>query len=260
MGFELDLSDRTAIITGGGRGIGRTIALVFSEAGADVVLAARTSSEIEETAEHVRENGAEALAVETDVTSPSDLKTLVERAVDRFGPPDTLINNAGVNIHPTGIENTPEEVETMMRVNAMGLYYLSQRFGESFKQSDRDRGRIINVSSVHAQQGHARRIVYSGSKAAVIGLTRGLATAFARSGITVNSISPGNIQTGDADQSSRSDFDIESIPIPRVGKPEDVAYLCLYLATPFADYITGENIAVDGGISITTGPYQNIER
>lgn len=260
MAFELDLTGRTAIVTGSGRGIGAVIADVFSQAGADVVLAARTRSEIEKSARMVRENGAEALAVPTDLSRTSDIDTLVDEAVDQFGPPQILVNNAGVNIHPSGVENSKEEVATMLDVNVRGMYVLSQRFASEFQRSESTGGRIINVSSIHGKQGIARRIVYSGTKSAVVGMTRGLAAAWARAGITVNSVSPGNIELGDEDQSARDDFDVDEIPIDRPGTPEDVAYACLFLASPFADYITGEDISVDGGISITTGPYENIEK
>lgn len=258
MAISLDLSGTTAIVTGGGRGIGEEIATTFGEAGANVVVAARTTAEVEETAAVIRDTGAEALAVTADITDVTDIDALIEETNDRFGPADTLVNNAGVNLKDPFLEQSIEDMETVIDLNLRALLMVSQRFGRAFRESSHDRGRIINISSLHGKQGIQQRTVYSGTKAGVFGVTRGLAASLAREGITVNSVSPARTKVGRVNVDADADYD--EIPAGRIGRPADVAYACLYLASPLADYVSGEDIAVDGGISITRGSYQNLPK
>lgn len=256
MTVPLDLSGTTAIVTGGGRGIGEEIATTFGDAGANVVVAARTTSEVEATADAIRDRGAEALAVTADITDVADVDAMIDEATDRFGPAEVLVNNAGVNLKAPFLEQSVEDMETVIDLNLRALLVVSQRFGRAFRASDSERGRIINISSIHGKQGIQQRTVYSGTKAGVFGVTRGLAASLAHEGITVNSVSPARTKVGRVDADADDDYD--EIPAGRIGRPEDVAYACLYLASPLADYVSGEDIAVDGGISITRGSYENL--
>lgn len=258
--MNVELQNCTAIVTGAGRGIGAEIARTFAAAGADVVAAARTESEIEATVEVVESHGVDGLAVPTDLTDVGDIDRLVDRTVDTFGTPEVLVNNAGANLSRAPVEQTPEEVGTMLGVNLRGLFVLTQRFARRFRESDADAGRVVNVSSIAAHVGVPAMAFYGGTKAAINGLTRGFAGALADDGVTVNSVSPGLTRVGrtedfiDAQDAETLAFD--RIPLDRVGRPEDVADACLFLASDHASYITGEDLRVDGGVGFTAGLYR----
>ncbi len=259
---DIDFSERTAIVTGGGRGIGKEIAEVIGQTGANTVVAARSVDEIEATVDAIRAEGGTAAALPTDIRDESDIHALVDETIDRFGVPEILINNAGVNLKGDLWEQHVQQVDTMLSVNLRGVFLLTQRFAQEFLSANRSTGRIVNISSVHATQGIPKRIVYSGTKAGIRGLTRGFASTLARDGVTVNSISPGLIQVGRVEEtlgSGEPDYDVDRIPAGRVGTPSDVAYTCLFLLTRFAEYITGEDILVDGGVSFTRRPYKLVD-
>lgn len=257
---ELNLSGQTAIITGGGRGIGRAIVESFAEAGANVAVAARTEAEIREAAEAARRHDVKAIHVPTDITKASELETLVDRTVEELGHPTILVNNAAAGLRGTMLDRPMEDVDTMIDVNLRGVFLLSRLFARNFIEADLDQpGRIINLSSLYAHFGVPHRAVYSSTKAGVEGMTRSLATELAAYGITVNSVAPGRILTDRiADlKDSKSDgrMNPDEIPLGRLGRPEEVAWLCLFLASPLGGYITGEDIRIDGGVANTTAPY-----
>lgn len=259
MVLELDLTDKTAIVTGAGRGIGKKIATQFGAAGADVVLAARTASEIEATAEDVEAEGVSALAVPTDLSDPDDIDTLVETTEAEFGAPEILINNAAANLANDPLEQTVGEVDTMLDVNLRGLFLLSQRVANAMLNADIDSGRIVNVSSVVGHLGVPAMTVYSGTKAGVYGITRGLAAELSPHGITVNCVSPGmirvdRIETLMAEKGEL--YDLDRIPTGRLGEPEEIADACIFLASGRAEYVTGIDFRVDGGVAITAGLYR----
>jgi len=258
---ELDLSEETAIITGGGRGIGEEIVYRFAEAGADVVVAARTKSEISDVAERASDTyDTDAVAVPTDLSSQDGIAALIDATVDEFGTPSILVNNAGANIAGPPMEMTAEEVDTMFDVNARGLFLASQEFARAFRESPLESGRIINISSLIADLGVPAMTVYGGTKTAVRGLTKGMAAELAPDGITVNSVSPGLIRIDRTEQVMEQHgdelFEFDRIPLGRVGEPEDTANACLFLASDLADYVTGEDLTVDGGVTITAGLYK----
>lgn len=260
MALSIDLSDSTTIVTGAGRGIGRTIATRFAEAGSTVVAAARTESEIAETVDLVEERGSDGLAVRTDLTDVADIDGLVDTTVDAFGPPDVLINNAGANISGPPLEHTVEELDTMWAVNLRGLFVLSQRFARTFRNSSLDSGRIVNIASVAAHVGVPAMTAYGGTKSGLFGITQGLAAELADDGITVNSISPGLISVERTEKviAEHGDalFDFDRIPVGRIGEPADVANACAFLASDLASYVTGEDLLVDGGVEFTAGLYK----
>lgn len=261
MSVEIELSGHTVILTGAGRGIGRRIATRFAEAGANVVAAARTESEIRDTVEHIESMGAEGLAVPTDLRSVSDIDNLVDRATERFGPADILINNAGANLTNPPFEQTIEEIETMLDVNLKGLFLLSQRYGQTIREhAPSDGGRVINISSISASVGVPQMTLYGGTNAGINGITRGLASELARDGVTVNSISPGLVRVDRTEnlieEKGEDIYDFDRIPLGRVGDPDDIANACLFLASDLASYITGQELLVDGGVSFTAGLYK----
>lgn len=259
MALELDLSEKTAIVSGAGRGIGRTIATHLGEAGADVVLAARTKSEIEDTARDVEAKGVSALTVPTDLSDLDDINVLVETTEAEFGAPDILINNAAANLANDPLEQPVEEVKTMLDVNFCGLFLLSQRVANAMLDADLDTGRIVNISSVVGHVGVPAMTVYSGTKAGVYGITRGLAAELSPHGITVNSISPGMIRVDRIENLMEEKdelYDLDRIPVGRLGDPEEIADACVFLASNRAKYVTGEDLRVDGGVAITAGLYR----
>ena len=254
---NLSLEGKTAIVTGAGRGIGEGIANTFAEHGANIVAAARTESEIEETVESVEAHGVEGLAVPTDLQSVSDIDNLMARTVDRFGTPDILVNNAGLNIVGPPLEHTVEEVDTMLDVNLRGLFLLSQKFGQQFRESPCEYGRVINISSVSAIIGVSAMTLYGGTNAGIYGITKGLAAEIGQDGVTVNSVTPGLTRVERIDRiiEEKGDelYNLDRLPLDRLGQPEDVANACLFLASDMAGYIHGTDILVDGGVSFTAG-------
>ena len=258
--MAVDLSGRTAIVTGAGRGIGKEIALTLAEAGADVVAAARTESELVRTVDEVRELGRRGLAVPTDLTLASDVRNLVETAVDEFGAPQILINNAGVNPTAFPLDQPVEDIDLLLEVNMRGTILLTQEFWRAFRESSNESGRIVNIASVAGQLGIPAMTVYGGTKSGISGITRGFAVSCASDGITVNSVTPGLIGVdrieGLIEEKGDELYDLDRIPLERIGQPEDVADACLFLSSDLAGYVTGEDLRVDGGVCVTAGLYK----
>lgn len=257
--MEVDLTGRTAVVTGAGRGIGEEIATAFADAGADVVAAARTESEIESTVTRVEERGVEGLAVPTDLTDLDDVEALVDATLDEFGSPQILVNNAAANLAGAPLDLPVEDVDTMTDVNLRGLFVLCQRVGTAMLDADVDEGRIVNISSIVANLGVPAMTFYSGTKAGVNGLTRGLAAELSPHGITVNSVSPGMTRIERIEhlmEEKGEIYDLDRIPAGRLAEPEEIASACLYLASDHARYVTGVELPVDGGVTITAGLYE----
>ncbi|QIO25215.1 SDR family NAD(P)-dependent oxidoreductase [Haloarcula sp. JP-L23] len=261
MTVNIDLSDETVLVTGAGRGIGAEIARTFARAGANVVLAARTESELRSTADELESDyEVEALAVPTDLTAVEEIEALIEHSVAEFGTPTVLVNNAGANISGNPVDHTPDEIDTMLDVNIRGLFLLTQRWAEAFRDSDRQAGRIVNVSSIVADLGVPAMTLYAGTKAAVRSITQGFAAELANDGVTVNSVSPGltRVDRTEAvmDEHGNDLFEYDRIPLGRVGEPQDTANACLFFASDLADYVTGVDLLVDGGVEFTAGLYK----
>jgi NAD(P)-dependent dehydrogenase (short-subunit alcohol dehydrogenase family) len=266
---ELALTDRTAIVTGAGRGIGKAIALVLAEAGADVVVAARTLSEVEAAAKQVRALGRQALAVRADITDSADADSLVTQALERFGKVDILVNNAGqivklpvvpfpdeVLVPPRVTRRsdsamTDEEWQRIIDVNLNGVFYCCRAVAPHM--IDRKYGKIINISSVYDKLADPMVSSYNASKAGVAMLTRVLALEWAPYNICVNGIGPGAYRTpinterwDDPDERRRI---LDAIPMGREGDTRELGILAAYLASPATDYMTGQIIYMDGGRS-----------
>lgn len=265
---EFSLAGNVAVVTGAGKGIGRAIALGLAEAGADVVLAARTGADLNDVAAEVRALGRRALTVPTDVSESDQVDDLIGAALTEFEKIDVMVNNAGFNLRlslvplpgglPEGlrVSRTPDhritdqEWDGLMATNVDGVMYGCRAVAPHML--DRGSGKIINVSSIQGKRAVPHTLAYSVSKAAVNMLTRVLALEWAAHGVTVNAICPGAYETamsGDQWQvPAKARRAAATIPMGRPGHLPDLGALAVYLASPASDYITGETIYIDGGI------------
>jgi len=248
---EFKLEDKIAIVTGGGRGLGKEMALALAEAGADLVVAARTQKEIDAVAGEIQGLGRRAIAIPTDVTKPDDIQKMVERAVDEFGKIDILVNNAGMLIQGSVFDYTLDDWDTLINTNFRSMFLCAQAVGKIMvKQKS---GKIINISSKNAMQPRPKCVIYDSTKGAIITLTKALAREWARYNIHVNAIAPGYFLTPlvknlmDRDGVDPVAVGKQFVPLGRLGLPEELGPLVVYLASRASDYMTGEIILIDGG-------------
>jgi NAD(P)-dependent dehydrogenase (short-subunit alcohol dehydrogenase family) len=240
-------AQKTAIVTGGAKRLGRRIALALADNGFSVVVHYNKSKrEAEQTAELLREHGAEAIAVRAELTDVKAISRLVEKTVKHFGAVDLLVNNAAIFGEGRLFSVTEKMWDATVDINLKALFFASQQVGRHMVKQKR--GRIINIASVGAYEAWANYIPYSISKMGVITLTRSVAKALAPH-IMVNAIAPGSVAIPGEEKAGTTHIPIEKIPLGRYGSPEDITSLVLYLATT-AHYITGQTIAVDGGRSL----------
>lgn len=261
------LKDQIAVITGGGQGIGRGIALLFAEEGARIALAARSADKLERVAGEVAALGAEVLAVPTDVGVREQMKALFAATRERFGGIDILVNNAGVGLGAPVEDVKDEDYERLMNTNLRGMHLGCQYAVPMMKE--RGKGSIINISSVHGVEGSPLNTVYATTKGGIIGGTRSLAAELAPFYIRVNVISPGAIYLGeDRDPWVPKNLKPEAVeeftrrfenrgktghryfqPLEMVGLPVDIAQLAVFLASEESRFVTGQEITVDGGLT-----------
>jgi 3-oxoacyl-[acyl-carrier protein] reductase len=244
------LANQTAIVTGAGRGIGRAIALQFAAAGANVVCVSRTVENSEKTAAEVRATGRQAWAVAVDVSSGTEVNAAAEKILQTAGRIDILVNNAGVTKDGLLMRMSEADWDTVLDTNLKGVFLFTKAMIRSFIKQRA--GRIINISSVIGLIGNAGQANYAASKAGLIGLTKSTAREVASRGITVNAIAPGFIET---DMTSVltpevKESVLKTIPLGSYGQAEDVAQAVVFLASPAARYITGQVLAVDGGLAM----------
>lgn len=248
----LDLSGRTALITGGGGHLGTASALALAQAGANVIIVDINEAAADRTAETVRDTGRRSLAITGDASSYEDVTRMANQALAEFGHVDILVNLAGKSEARVFTELTAQDFDAVMQGNMMSAWAWSHRLAPTM--IGKDNQRIINISSISGKHGGGppatvSKSAYAAAKAGVIGLTKGLAKELAPH-ITVNCVCPGLIHTvgtsGITEGPARSQI-LETIPKARFGKPEDVAAAVLFFASPGADWITGETMDVNGG-------------
>ncbi len=242
---------RAALVTGGGRGIGRAICLALAAQGYNVAVNyAASSAAAEQTAADCRAYGVEAVALQGDVTDPAACQTLVDTAAKTFGRLDVLVNNAGVTADKLILRMQPEDFDKVINANLKGAFFCCKA---ACKLMMRQRyGRIVNISSVVGLHGNAGQANYAASKAGLIGLTKSLAKEFAARNVTVNAVAPGFIATDmtNAMTDAAKQAAMAGIPAGRIGAAEDVAHAVAFLAGDNAAYITGQVLCVDGGMGM----------
>jgi 3-oxoacyl-[acyl-carrier protein] reductase len=243
------LKDKTALITGASRGIGRGIMEAFAKEGAELFLVARGGT-LDDAVKHCRDLGLKADGLAGDVGDPGFAKAAVDKCVEVFGKLDILVNNAGITRDALLVRMKEADFDEVIRVNLKGAYSFMQ--SSAIVMMKKRYGRIINITSVVGQTGNAGQVNYAASKAGMIGMTMSAARELASRGVTVNAIAPGFIETdmtGSLNEKVKEKI-LESIPMGRLGSVEDVASAAVYLASSGAGYVTGQVISVNGGMAM----------
>jgi NAD(P)-dependent dehydrogenase (short-subunit alcohol dehydrogenase family) len=247
--LALDLDGKVAVVTGGGRGLGQAAACALAEAGADVALLARSAEELASTARTIEEMGRRVLTLPTDVTQENAVEEAAEAVVEAFGRVDILVNNAGVAHVAPLLELTLADLRRVLDVNIVGAILCARAFGAHMVAQRK--GTVINVASISGLAGEPEVTAYSASKGALIAFTKSLAIEWARHGVTVNAVAPGYFRT-DLNKKALDDVQIgpkivKHIPLRRVGQPEELGPLVVYLASDAAAFMTGSVVVLDGG-------------
>ncbi len=246
--IHVDLKDRTAIVTGASRGIGRSIALALAGAGAKVACVARSVDKLTETAEAIRAAGGTAEVLACDVTSSESVEQVVAAVLEKWERLDILVNNAGITRDTLIPRMQDQDWDDVINTNLRGAFLFTRAATRTMMQ--RRYGRIINIASISGLMGNPGQANYSASKAGMIGMTRTVAKELAGRKLTVNAIAPGFIETEMTAALGEGLLDEvkKRIPAKRLGRPEEIAYAVLFLASDAASYITGQVLTVDGGL------------
>ena len=243
------LTDKSAVITGAARGIGKGIAIAFAREGADLLLVTRSSS-LDDAVAACKQFGVRVETVAADVSDSADAKKAIDKCVEIFGKIDILVNNAGITKDGLLLRMKDEDFESVIKTNLTGAFNCIRAVSKPMVK--KRYGRIINISSVVGQIGNAGQVNYAASKAGMIGLTKSVARELASRSITVNAIAPGYIATEMTEvlNDSVKDELVQSIPMNRLGEIEDVAAGALFLASDQAGYITGHTLSINGGMAM----------
>jgi 3-oxoacyl-[acyl-carrier protein] reductase len=244
----LNLSGQIALVTGGSQGIGRAIALILAQLGADIAVMARSLDKCNAVADEVRAYSRRALAVRGDLAKAGDIEAAVEKVTAELGPISILVNNAAITRDGLMLRMKRTDWDEVVNTNLTGVFLMTQRVLPMMTRARR--GRIINLTSVVAQAGNAGQVNYISAKAGIIGFTKAVAREYASRNITVNAVAPGYIETpmtAVLNEAARNAM-LEQIPLKRPGADLDVAYAVAFLASDEAGYITGQVINVNGGM------------
>ncbi|APH05509.1 SDR family oxidoreductase [Bacillus weihaiensis] len=249
-----DLSGKTAIITGGGRGLGEQIAEGFAEAGANIVLCSRNEEACIAVANKLSKNGVNAIGLKCDITKKEEIQKVVEKTVDTFEQIDILVNNSGATWGAPAVDMPIEAWEKVMNVNVTGTFLMSQEVGKHM--ISQKKGKIINIASIAGLGGTDPRFMdtigYNTSKGAVLTFTKDLAAKWGQFNINVNAIAPGFFPTkmSATIMEHGQDYFMERTPLKRFGTDQDLKGVALFLAAKASDFITGDVIIVDGGMHV----------
>ncbi|MBC7982490.1 MAG: SDR family oxidoreductase [Candidatus Obscuribacterales bacterium] len=252
-----DLSNRTALITGGSRGLGLQIAEALGDYGAKIVLVSRKQADLEESVAHLKERKIESTAIAADLSNADAVQSVAKEAISRLGHVDILVNNAGATWGSSTEEHPLEAWDKVMNLNVRSIFLLSQAVGK-LSMIPRKYGRIVNIASIAGLKGNPpggqQTIAYNTSKGAVINFTRALAAEWGQHGITVNAIAPGMFPSK-MTKSTLATIGVENltrrVPLQRIGDDEDLKGIALLFASNAGKHITGQILAVDGGLTAT---------
>ena len=251
--MNLDFNGKTVIVTGGSRGIGAAISVLFASCGANVMIDyLPVDKDIEglmEVVKEIQDFGGIVDSIAADITSPEAMEELIESTLNRFGSLDIIVNSAGFTVPLKAQELTPDQWKSAVEVNLSGAFYVTRAACKHM--TAQGAGRIIYIGSAGSITGGGGSAAYSAAKAGINGLVRALSKELAPQGITVNAVLPALIETDllrdrEPDVNKRKKY-LERLPVGRFGSPQDVAYLVLFLASEYAGFITGQQIIIDGG-------------
>jgi NAD(P)-dependent dehydrogenase (short-subunit alcohol dehydrogenase family) len=247
---NISLSNKVALITGAGRGIGKSIALAFAEAGANVVVISRTLSELEETCKKIESFGAKGIALVCDVSRVIDIRKTIMTALAEFGGIDILVNNAGISPFVVPIEEIREDGwDKVIDTNLKGIFFFTQEVGKHMIK--RRQGKVINIASIGGVVGFPGQTPYCVSKAGIIMLTKMFALEWGKYNINVNALAPGMVETRLTEKLRQNeDYTkdrLKRIPLNRFAKPDEMVGAALFLASDLSNYMTGQTIFIDGG-------------
>jgi NAD(P)-dependent dehydrogenase (short-subunit alcohol dehydrogenase family) len=241
----MKFKDKVVVVTGAGRGIGRSIAIAFASEGAKVIIAEKDPVTGPETEKLITSSGRTARFMQTDISKPEEIEAMTVKAAEHFGTVDILVNNAGFGTWKSPYDLTHDEWDDVINTNLRGAFLCAREAAKIMRQHGG--GSIINIASTRALMSEPDSEAYAASKGGIVALTHAMAASFSKDHIRVNCISPGWIET--VDYSKLREKDHKQHFSGRVGRPEDIAGACLFLASSENGFINGENIVIDGGMT-----------
>ncbi|MBF0521882.1 MAG: 3-oxoacyl-[acyl-carrier-protein] reductase [Candidatus Omnitrophica bacterium] len=246
----MELKDQVTLITGSARGIGRAIAESFAKEGATVIISDINAEMAAKTCEELKAQGFKADSFACNVTDLKSVEEMTDKILDKYNRIDILVNNAGITRDNLLLRMNESDWDAVLDINLKGVFICTKTIVKPMMKARK--GKIINIASIIGIVGNAGQANYSASKAGIIGFTKSIAKEFASRGITSNAVAPGYIQSDMTDKLNEKAKEeiFKTIPLGKLGSPQDVAGVCLFLASSKADYITGQVIVVDGGMAI----------